>query len=78
MIISSKARRAAQKQLKLAAQWAAFFVLGTFAVILAAMMGEGLALHPVQKEALFGLMGIGIGLVAVISAIGWLCSVIED
>lgn len=78
MIISSRARRAAQKQLKLAAQWVAFALLGSFAVVLAAMFGEVLSPSPVSQEAFWLLVALGSGIVSITAAIGWLCSVMED
>lgn len=71
-------RRKALKQVKLAAQWAAFALLGSLAVILAAMFGETLSPSPVSQEAFWTLVGLGAGIVALGAAIGWLCSVMED
>ena len=77
-MVSYQLRRKAQKQLKLAAQWAAFALLGSLAVILAALFGEALSPSPVSQEAFWALVGLGASIVALGAAIGWLCSVMED
>jgi hypothetical protein len=65
-----------RKHIKLAAHWAAFFVLATAAVLLVSLMGAELA----GVEAKFGwaLAKVAIPVTAGLCLLGWLCEQIED
>lgn len=64
------------KDLKQAAHWAAFFVVGASATTAASHIGAWLAQGTTsQANSLALLAGLLVGLVAII---GWLCSLAED
>ena len=65
-----------RKQIKLAAHWAAFFVLAVALAVTASLIGAELAGEPSQAgwalAKLASLITVGL------CALGWLCSLIED
>ena len=69
-------RRSTRKRIKLAAHWAAFFVLATALTIAASLIGAELA----GVEAKFGwaLAKVAIPITAGLCLLGWLCEQIED
>ena len=79
MQLTYRQRRQVRRRLRqgviLAAQWVAFFVFGSLAVFGASHAGA--VFSGASVEAANILAAIGVGLVAIIVAIGWLCSVLE-
>ena len=65
-----------RKQIKLAAQWAAFFVLAVALVVTASLIGAELAGEP--SQAGWALAKLASLITAGLCALGWLCSLIED
>ena len=65
-----------RKQLKLAAYWAAFFVLATALTIAASLIGAELA--GASSQAGWTLAKVAIPITAGLCLLGWICEQIED
>jgi len=69
-------RRKRRKTLKQAAYWAAFFVVAALSTTAASHIGAYMA--DASTSQANGLALLGGLFVALVSLIGWLCSVLED
>ena len=65
-----------RKQLKLAAYWAAFFVLATALTIAASLIGAELAGASSQEG--WALAKVASSVTACLCLLGWICEQIED
>ena len=69
-------RRSTRKQIKLAAQWAAFFVLAVALIVAASLIGAELAGEPSQTG--WALAKLASLVTFVLCLVGWVCNSIED
>lgn len=69
-------RLSTRKQIKLAAYWAAFFILSVSSVLLASLIGAELA--GASTQAAWALAKLGMVIMGIVSLIGCACSLIED
>ena len=69
-------RLSTRKNIKLAAQWAAFFVLAVALIVAASLIGAELAGEP--SQAGWALAKLTSLVTFVLCLVGWVCNSIED